>query len=96
MEKQTAEQGLMPVLDDESFVYGYQWEDRHMVESFLKGEMPRENWHDGLFIVKLMMTAYMAAEKKKKLKFPPPGLEDYIPEVQRGTYNPRSILESPD
>ncbi|MEM3676685.1 MAG: Gfo/Idh/MocA family oxidoreductase [Candidatus Bathyarchaeia archaeon] len=93
MEKQTAEQGLMPVLDDESFVYGYQWEDRHMVESFLKGEMPRENWHDGLFIVKLMMTAYMAAESGKKLRFPPPGLEDYIPGVQKGTYSPRSILE---
>ena len=96
MEKQTAEQGLMPVLDDESFVYGYQWEDGHMVESFLRGEMPRENWRDGLFIVRLMMAAYMAAEAGRRLRFPPPGLEEYIPKVQQGTYNPRSILEGTD
>jgi predicted dehydrogenase len=93
VEKQLAEQGLMPVLDDESFIYGYQSENRHMVQSFLKGEMPRENWHDGLFVVKMMMACYMSAEVKKKLKFPPPGLEEFIPKVATGTYNPRSALE---
>jgi hypothetical protein len=55
--------------------------------------MPRENWHDGLFVVKMMMACYMSAEVKKKLKFPPPGLEEFIPKVATGTYNPRSALE---
>lgn len=93
MEKQLAEQGLMPVLDDESFVYGYQWEDRHMVDSFLEGKMPRENWYDGLLVVKLLMACYMSAETGKKLKFPPEGIEDFVPKVQQGTYSPRAVLE---
>jgi len=64
-----------------------------MVKSFLKGEMPRENWYDGLFVVKLLMACYMSAETKKKLKFPPPELEDFTPRVQQATYDPRSALE---
>jgi len=93
VEKQSAEQGLMPVLDDESFIYGYQSENRHMVESFLKGKMPRENWYDGLFVTKMLMACYMSAEVKKKLNFPPPGLENFIPKVQKGTFDPRSVIE---
>ena len=34
VEKQNAEQGLMPVLEDEAGVYGYTAENRHMVEAF--------------------------------------------------------------
>jgi predicted dehydrogenase len=34
VEKQNAEQGLMPVLEDEPGVYGYTGENRHMVECF--------------------------------------------------------------
>jgi len=93
VEKQSAEQGLMPVLEDESYVYGYQAENRHMVQSYLKGRMPRENWYDGLFIQKLIASLYMSAESKKKLKFPPPGLEDFTPRVATGTYDPRMPLE---
>jgi len=40
VEKQTAEQGLMPVLEDEAATYGYTLEDRHMVECFRRGERP--------------------------------------------------------
>jgi len=93
VEKQTAEQGLMPLLADEAVTYGYQEEDRHMVQSFLKGEMPEENWYDGLLITKIVMASYMAAEKGRKLKFPPPNLEDYVPQVQKETWNPKSILD---
>jgi predicted dehydrogenase len=93
VEKQNAEQGLMPVVADEAITYGYQSEDRHIVESFLDGKLPRETWNDGVFIVELMMACYMAAEKKKKLKFPPDGLEDFVPKVGQGTWNPRSITE---
>jgi len=93
VEKQSAEQGLMPVLEDESYVYGYQAENRHMVESFLKGKMPRENWYDGLFITRMMAALYMSAETKKKLSFPPPSLDDFIPKVGKGTFNPKTVLE---
>lgn len=91
VEKQVAEQGLMPVVPDETSVYGYQAEDRHMVESFLDGKMPRETWEDGAFVVKLLMASYMAAERGKKLKFPPKGLRDFIPKVAQGSWNPKDL-----
>ena len=94
IEKQAAEQGLMPVIPDESSAYGYQGEDRHMVESFLDGRMPRESWEDGAFIVELMMACYMAAEKNKKLSFPPARLEDFVPKVAQGTWNPKDIIKA--
>lgn len=88
VEKQNAEQGLMPVLADEALVYGYTDENRHMVQRFLEGKEPRETWKDGMEVVKLVMTCYMAAEQGKTLSFPPPGLEDFIPQVALGTWKP--------
>lgn len=79
VEKQNAEQGLMPILPDEAVTYGYQAEDRHMVESFLAGKMPSENWYDGLLVVQLMMHSYLSAEKGTKIRFDPMQVEDYIP-----------------
>ena len=84
VEKQAAEQGLMPVIADESFTYGYTNEDSHMIQSFLKRTMPKENWHDGLLVVKLCMASYMAAEKGRRLTFPPEGLEEFIPSAASG------------
>jgi len=92
VEKQNADQGLMPVIPDEAVTYGYQAEDRYMVEAFLKGQQPDENWHDGLLIVQLMMLAYMSAEKKQKLSFDPALVEDYVPPVQKGAWNPKAPL----
>ncbi len=66
-----------------------------MVESFLDGNMPRETWEDGVFVVELVMASYMAAEKGKTLSSPPKGLEEFVPKVARGTWNPRSIEEAP-
>ena len=83
LEKQNAEQGLMPLIADESYTYGYQNEDAHMVQSFLKGKSPMETWDDGLLVVKLCMASYMAAEAGRKLDFPPPGLEKFIPACAR-------------
>jgi predicted dehydrogenase len=88
VEKQTAEQGLMPVLADEAVVYGYTDENRHMVQSFLEGKEPRETWRDGMEVVKLVMSCYMAAEQGKILSFPPPSLEDFVPKVALGTWRP--------
>jgi predicted dehydrogenase len=92
VEKQLAEQGLMPVIADEAITYGYQAENRHMVKSFLEGKMPYENWYDGVFVVELCMASYMAAEKGRKLKLPLSGLEDYVPKVAKGEWRPKSIF----
>ncbi|GAI70163.1 unnamed protein product, partial [marine sediment metagenome] len=62
-----------------------------MVESFLDGKMPRETWEDGAFVVELLMACYMAAERGKKLKFPPKGLEKFVPQVAKKTWKPRSV-----
>lgn len=94
IEKAAAEQGFMPVVADETHAYGYMDEDRHMVESFLKSKMPRETWKDGALIVKLIMTCYMAAEKGKKLSFPPDGLKDFVPKVAQGTWSPKDLAKA--
>lgn len=63
-----------------------------MIESFLDDRMPRETWEDGLFVVKLLMACYMSAEERRKLTFPPDGLENFIPEVAKGKWNPRGDI----
>jgi predicted dehydrogenase len=89
VEKQTAESGLMPVVEDEAAAYGYTAENRHMVRQFLAGDLPAEDWRDGLNVVALLMTCYMAAERGRSLEFPPPGLDTFVPQVARGTWKPR-------
>ncbi|MDQ3855831.1 MAG: Gfo/Idh/MocA family oxidoreductase, partial [Chloroflexota bacterium] len=54
VEKQNAEQGLMPVLEDEAGSYGYTLENRHMVEAFRRGEPPMETFHDGVAVLELL------------------------------------------
>ncbi len=89
VEKQNAEIGLMPVVANEETEYGYIAENRHMVQSFLRGRRPEENFDDGVNVTELLMTAYMSAEKGKTIPFPPPGLENYVPAVAKGTWNPK-------
>jgi predicted dehydrogenase len=88
VEKQNAETGLMPVVSDEESEYGYTGENRHMIRSFLAGVRPAENFSDGVNVAELLMTAYMSAEQEKTIPFPPPGLDEYIPAVARGEWNP--------
>jgi hypothetical protein len=56
--------------------------------------MPRETWEDGLFVTELVMASYMAAEKGKTLRFPLEGLEEFVPKVAQGTWNPKSIEQA--
>ena len=91
IEKQNAESGQMPVVSNEAEVYGYTAENRHMVESFLKRVRPKENFSDGVAVTELLMTAYMSAEKGITIKFPPPGLDNYVPLVAQGKWNPKNI-----
>jgi predicted dehydrogenase len=79
------------VVSNEADVYGYTAENRHMVESFLKGVRPKENFSDGVAVTELLMTAYMSAEKGITIKFPPPGLDNYVPLVAQGKWNPKNI-----
>lgn len=83
VEKQNAEQGLMPVLEDEPGVYGYVNENRHMVEAFRKGGRPMETLADGLAVVEMLMALYRSAEIGQVVRFPAANLENYIPPVAR-------------
>jgi predicted dehydrogenase len=91
VEKQTAEQGLMPVVTDEEIEYGYVAENRHMVECFRSGRMPMETFEDGLEVTRLLMACYLAAERGERLAWPPAGLDEFVPAVQRGTYTARDL-----
>src|SRR5215470_6030794 len=86
VEKQNAEQGLMPVLGNEAAEYGYESQDRYFVQCFLDGKQPEERFYDGLEITELLMTAYMSAGQERTIQFRPDGLETYVPLVARGLW----------
>lgn len=89
VEKQNAEQGLMPLVGHESSEYGYDGENRHFVRCFLDGIQPELNFHAGLEVVELLMTAYMSAETERTIYWKPENLDTFVPAVARGTWNPR-------
>ena len=89
VEKQNAESGEMPVVSSEIDAYGYTAENRHMVESFLAGKRPLENFDDGLDVTRLLMAAYMSAEQNKTIQLPNPDIDSFIPAVARGEWNPK-------
>jgi predicted dehydrogenase len=88
VEKQNAEQGVMPVVPQEHLAYGYTDEDRHFVNVFLGREEPLLTFDDGLEVVKMLMTAYQSAESGRTLAFPPKDLNTFKPKVARGTWKP--------
>jgi predicted dehydrogenase len=88
VEKQNAEQGLMPYVGNEASEYGYEDENRSFIQSFLKGEQPEEGFHAGLEVTELLMTAYMSAEQERTIAFKPDGLAEYVPAVASGTWKP--------
>ena len=81
MEKQNAEEGLMPVVEDEAAVYGYVREDQHMVDAFLGQTTPDETFRDGLAVTELLMATYRSAELGRRVDLPCPELESYRPRV---------------
>jgi len=88
VEKQNAEMGLMPVVAGEAAAYGYEAENRVMVDAFRHRRMPWLNWDDGLEVVKVLMAAYMSAEQGRTVAFPPRGLDKFVPAVAKGTWRP--------
>ena len=89
VEKQNAEQGVMPVVPEEYLAYGYTNEDRHFVRAFLGKEKALLTFDDGLEVVKILMAAYQSAEQGRTLAFPPKGLDAFVTQVAKGTWKPK-------
>jgi predicted dehydrogenase len=83
VEKQNAEQGSMPVVEDEAGAYGYTHEDRHFVDCFRRQERPLETFADGVAVVQTLMALYRSAELGRTVMLPDPELENYVPPVAR-------------
>jgi predicted dehydrogenase len=89
VEKQNAEQGLMPVLGNEAAEYGYESQNRYFVQCFLNRTQPEESFYDGLEVTELLMTAYMSAEQERTIDFKPDGLDSFVPLVAQGLWKAR-------
>jgi predicted dehydrogenase len=83
VEKQNAEQGLMPVVENEADIYGYVGENRHRVDAFRHRRQPIETFHDGVAVAEMLMALYRSAEIGQVVTFPSPDLETYVPLVAR-------------
>ncbi|HEX3364135.1 Gfo/Idh/MocA family oxidoreductase [Phenylobacterium sp.] len=79
VEKQNAEQGQMPIVEDEAGTYGYVGENRHMVDCFRHGKTPIETFEDGVEVTKMVMALYKSAETGQVVNLPDPTLETYVP-----------------
>jgi predicted dehydrogenase len=93
VEKQNAEQGLMPVVASEATEYGYESQNRYFTNCFLDGRQPELNCYDGLEVTELLMTAYMSAEEERTVEFRPQELEKFVPAVARNAWNPASFTK---
>jgi predicted dehydrogenase len=90
VEKQNAEQGLMPYLADEAHTYGYIAENRYFTDCFLQGRTPFCTLEYGARITELLMAAYLSAEERRTVDLPCPDLEAFVPAAAQGRWN-RSI-----
>jgi predicted dehydrogenase len=88
VEKQNAEQGLMPVLGNEAAEYGYEGENRHFVRCFADGVQPELDFRSGLEVTELLMACYLSAEQERTVAWKPDGLDAFVPAVARGEWTP--------
>ncbi|SDL41223.1 Gfo/Idh/MocA family protein [Nonomuraea jiangxiensis] len=86
VEKQGAEQGLLPIVSDEALTYGYTTENRAVTADFLARRQPRESLRHGAEVSELMMAAYLSAETGETVRFPVAGLDTFVPRVAQGTW----------
>jgi predicted dehydrogenase len=88
LEKATASRGLLAVQHNEADLYGYTDENEDAAEAFMEGRDGFLPWSYGLEITKLVMAAYMAAERRRTIDLTDPAvqkeLETYIPLIQQG------------
>jgi predicted dehydrogenase len=88
LEKSTASRGLLAVQYNEADLYGYTDENEDAAAAFMAGRDGMLPWSYGLEITRLVMAAYMAAEKKRTLDLTSPAvqqeLETYVPLIAQG------------
>jgi predicted dehydrogenase len=87
VEKQNAEQGLMPFVGNEAAEYGYEGENRHFVRCFLDGRPPELDLRAGVEVMELLMACYMSAEQERVVDWKPAGLDAFVPKVARGEWS---------
>ncbi len=88
MEKQNAEQGLMPVVADDAVEYGYAGENRHFVRAFSEGATPMLTFTDGLEVSRILAACYKSAETGQTVDPRSRELESFVPAVARGAWRP--------
>ena len=83
VEKQNAEQGLMPIVGNEAAEYGYENENRAFVRAFLDGVQPEVGFHAGRDVTDLLMMCYMSAEQERVIEWKPESVQNYVPAPAR-------------
>jgi predicted dehydrogenase len=88
LEKATASRGLLAVQYNEADLYGYTDENEDAAAAFLAGRDGFLPWSYGLEITKLVMAAYMSAERQRTVDLTDPAvqaeLETFVPLIQQG------------
>ena len=88
LEKSTASRGLLAVQHNEADLYGYTDENADALEAFSNGRDALLPWSYGLEITRLVMAAYMSAERKRVVDLTDAAtlreLETYVPLIQQG------------
>ncbi|MCI0397109.1 MAG: Gfo/Idh/MocA family oxidoreductase [Chloroflexi bacterium] len=88
LEKATASRGLLAVQYNEADLYGYTDENEDAASAFLAGRDGFLSWRYGLEITKLVMAAYLSAERQQTVDLMDPAvqqeLESYVPLIQQG------------
>jgi len=88
LEKSTSSRGLLSVQYNEADLYGYTSENVDAYQAFSEGRDAMMPLDYGLEVVKLVMGAYMAAEKKQTIDLTDPKvqqeIETYTPAIAQG------------
>lgn len=88
LEKSTASRGLLAVQHNEADLYGYTDENEDAAAAFRAGRDGLLSWRYGLEITRLVMAAYMSAERKQVIDLTDPAirqeLETFVPLIQQG------------
>jgi len=88
LEKATASRGLLAVQYNEADLYGYTDENADALRAFSRGRDGTLPWSYGLEITRLVMAAYLSAERKRTIDLTDPAvgqeLETYVPLIQQG------------
>ena len=88
LEKATTSRGLLTVQYNEADLYGYTDENADALAAFAAGKDALLSWRYGLEITRLVMAAYLAAERRQAIDLTDPDtqqtLETYTPAIQQG------------